>query len=418
MKFELFVAKKLQLKYVPTQPGQSAVSTLKVAMAGMILAIVIMVVAVSVVIGFKQTVVSKISNLDSHIKVFNTWYDNGGTLRSSISYSAELKRLLAPQADSRIKSVNLIGEIPCVLKSQDGFSGLRFKGVPMAYDFTFLKSCMAQGRAEIKGNGIIISKPTAEKLNLHIGDKVPVYFMSNQRVRLRKCVVNGIFSTDFTDYDEHVLIGDIAILQSVNQWNDDTGSYLEITCKSLEDVDDVASRANRYLRMQGQEGDNALPGAYHISTITDNNPTHFAWLDLLNTNIAVVLGLMTFVACFAIIACLIIVVLNRMNTIGVLKALGASNRSIQAIFICMVAKIIVRAMLIGNAIALALLLLQKYLHIVKLDPEAYFMSYVPVEFSQWLIVLNIGIFAVAVLSLLLPSLIISSIKPSSSIRFE
>lgn len=195
-------------------------------------------------------------------------------------------------------------------------------------------------------------------------------------------------------------------------------SYIGVDCKSGNDIDDVRAGIINRLTKRITSGQTSLSGEFQLSTIRESNPTHFAWLDLLNTNIAVVLGLMAFVACFSIIACLIIIVLNRINTIGVLKALGATDKSIRLIFIAIMMKILFSAIIIGNAIAFALLLIQDKFHIIKLDSESYFMNYVPVEFSWWLLILNIGIILLSAIVLLLPSYIISSIKPSKSIRFE
>ena len=418
MRFELFFAKRLQLNK-HTDDGRSALSTLNVAIVGMILAIIIMVVAVAIVTGFKSAIVYKITNLDSHIKIFNKHLDSSdNVLRSYVEYDGELSKLISPASDPRIKSVSLISEIPCVLKSPDGFSGLRFKGVSSNYDFSYLSSALTEGKADVGGNGVLVSKSTADKLQLHIGDRLYVYFMNNQQVRMRRCTINGIFNTDFDTFDEHIMMGNIKTLQSVNQWGSTTGSYLGVNCKSIDYIDAVRASIVMRLTDHISTGKSSLSGEFQVPTIRESNPTHFAWLDLLNTNIAVVLGLMAFVACFSIIACLVIVVLNRVNTIGVLKALGASNKSIRLIFIAIMMKIILRAMLIGNGIAFALLIVQDQFHLVKLNSESYFMSYVPVEFSWWLLALNIGIIILSFIALLLPSYIISSIKPAKSIRFE
>ena len=186
----------------------------------------------------------------------------------------------------------------------------------------------------------------------------------------------------------------------------------------LEDADATKESVVLNLSERVYSGNPEYSGEYSVSTIKENNPSHFSWLELLDTNIIVILGLMTFVACFAIISCLIIIILNRVSTIGTLKALGATNKSIRRIFIFILMKIIMKAMIIGNLIAFTLLLLQKHFHIITLNPETYFMSYVPIEFSSWLLLLNVGFIIVALLALLLPSMIVASISPSKAIRFE
>lgn len=416
MKAELFIAKRLQLQH--NKSGRSAVSTLNVAVVGMVLAIVIMVVAVSVVTGFKHTIVDKISSVDSHIKIFNRHYDEYGILRSSVERNEVLDRFISTATDPRIKAVNLISEIPCVLKSETAFTGLRYKGVTDSYDISFLTHSLKAGKADISGNSVMLSKATADKLCVNPGDKLYVYFMNNQRVRMRRCTVAGVFDTDLDSFDDHVLVGNISTLQSVNEWSAQTGSYISIECRNVADADAVKEVVIDRINQMTRSPESTFTGEFMISTIRESNPSHFAWLDLLNTNVYVVLGLMAFVACFSIIGCLIIVVLDHINTIGVLKALGANNANIRTIFISIMVRIILRAMIWGNATAFLLLLLQKYFHIVRLNSESYFMSYVPVEFNQWLLILNIGIFIVAFLALLIPSFIVSSISPAKTMRYE
>ncbi len=414
MKFEIQIARKLRLN----STGRSTTATLNVAVAGIVLAVVIMIVSVAVVTGFKQTVISKIGQLDSHVKVHQQQYDEMGNLHNSIEFSEEIRRLTSVD-DSKIQSVYLIGETPCVIKSEQNFSGLRFKGLPDDYDLHRISDQIKEGKADLTGNGILVSRTTADKLGIKTGDRITVYFMNPQAVKLRKCTVNGIFASDFEEYDKNVIIGNISIIQSVNRWNDRTGSYLEINCHDINDAPAVRDAIFNKIKAAAEAGATAgLSGYFQVSSIQDNNPAYFSWLDLLNMNIIVVLGLMAFVACFAIIACLIIVVLNRINTIGVLKALGATNRSIQLIFVYTTMRIIVRAMLIGNAVAFLFLFLQSRFHIVKLDASSYFMSYVPVEYSHWLIWLNAGIFVISLLSLIIPSFIVSSIQPTKTMKFE
>ena len=240
MRLELFIANKLQSSRTD-KASRSAVSTLNVAVVGMILAIVIMVVSVAVVTGFKQTIISKIGNLDSHIKVYNRPYEFDETPRSSISFSEELEKIISPKTDKRIRSANLIGEIPCVLKSPNGFAGLRFKGVPDNYDLSFLSSCLTAGKSDIRSHGVLISQSTADKLNIRTGERIDVYFMNEQKIKMRRCTVNGIFNTDFDDYDAYVMVGNLEVLQSVNRWPENTASYIEVKCNSMDDIDSVCS---------------------------------------------------------------------------------------------------------------------------------------------------------------------------------
>lgn len=416
MKFELFVANKIRLDN--SGNNRSAVSALNVAIVGMILAIVIMVVSVSVVAGFKQTITSKIENLDSHIKIYNQWADESGVIHNSISCSSSLDSLIHKGMDGLVISSNLVSEIPCVLKTDSSFAGLRFKGIGKDFDMSFLQKSLVSGRADIDGSNVLISDKIASKLFLKTGDCVSVYFMNGQNIKVRKCNVSGIYNTDFENFDNYVMIGNLSTLQSVNRWNKETATYMDVTCSSLGDVENVRNEIINRFKSLSFENQTDLTGSYIVSTIYENNPSLFAWLDLLDTNIAVVLGLMAFVASFAIIACLIIVVLNKINVIGVLKALGMTTGKIQLIFIMLVSRIVIRSVIIGNGLALVMLLIQRNFHLIKLDAESYFMSYVPVEIDGRILLINLGFVIIAVISMWMPSFIISGVTPSKSINFE
>lgn len=416
MKFELFVANKIRLDN--SGNNRSAVSALNVAIVGMILAIVIMVVSVSVVAGFKQTITSKIENLDSHIKIYNQWADESGVIHNSISCSPSLDSLIHKGTDGLVISSNLVSEIPCVLKTDSSFAGLRFKGIRKDFDMSFLQKSLVSGRADIAGSNVLISDKIASKLSLKTGDRMSVYFMNGQNIKVRKCNVSGIYNTDFESFDNYVMIGDLSTLQSVNRWDKETATYMDVTCSSLDDVENVRNEIINRFKSLSFENQTDLTGSYIVSTIYENNPSLFAWLDLLDTNIAVVLGLMAFVASFAIIACLIIVVLNKINVIGVLKALGMTTGKIQLIFIMLVSRIVIRSVIIGNGLALGVLLIQRHFHLIKLDAESYFMSYVPVEIDERILLINLGFVIIAVVSMWMPSFIISGVTPSKSINFE
>lgn len=414
MRFELFFIKKLHL-YRTGKSAESSAFTLKIATFGISLAIIIMIASIAIVSGFKSTIINKISQLEPHIELRTGEYQATNASADSISLSPELIQAINSQTGG-IKSASLVAESPCIVKTKDDFNGMILKGVTEKFDSTFLAGCITDGTYNVSGNNIIISKHIADKIKISTGNKISVFFIKDGKIKQRRLTVAGIYNTDFEDFDKAIIIGDIKIVQSVNSWNNDTGTSIDIFCNDINEAgtvrENIASSLLKSLYAQNSDK------VYQLSTIRENNSTYFAWLDLLDTNIVVILILMTIVSCFSLIAGLLIVVLNRINMIGILKSLGADNRCIRTIFIYLAEKIILRAMVIGNAAGLLLIMLQKHFHIIGLDASTYYMSYVPVEINIWLLVLNIGILIVSTAALIGPSYIIASITPAKTIKFE
>ena len=414
MRFELFFIKKLHL-YRTGKSAESSAFTLKIATFGISLAIIIMIASIAIVSGFKSTIINKISQLEPHIELRTGEYQTTNASADSISLSPELIQAINSQTGD-IKSASLVAESPCIVKTKDDFNGMVLKGVTEKFDSTFLSGCITDGTYNVSGNNIIISKHIADKIKIPTGNKISVFFIKDGKIKQRRLTVAGIYNTDFEDFDKAIIIGDIKIVQSVNSWNNDTGTSIDIFCNDINEAgtvrENIASSLLKSLYAQNSDK------VYQLSTIRENNSTYFAWLDLLDTNIVVILILMTIVSCFSLIAGLLIVVLNRINMIGILKSLGADNRCIRTIFIYLAEKIILRAMVIGNAAGLLLIMLQKHFHIIGLDASTYYMSYVPVEINIWLLVLNIGILIVSTAALIGPSYIIASITPAKTIKFE
>lgn len=414
MRFELFFIKKLHL-YRTGKSAESSAFTLKIATFGISLAIIIMIASIAIVSGFKSTIINKISQLEPHIELRTGEYQATNASADSISLSPELIQAINSQTGD-IKSASLVAESPCIVKTKDDFNGMVLKGVTEKFDSTFLSGCITEGTYNVSGDNIIISKHIADKIKIPTGNKISVFFIKDGKIKQRRLTVAGIYNTDFEDFDKAIIIGDIKIVQSVNSWNNDTGTSIDIFCNDINEAgtvrENIASSLLKSLYAQNSDK------VYQLSTIRENNSTYFAWLDLLDTNIVVILILMTIVSCFSLIAGLLIVVLNRINMIGILKSLGADNRCIRTIFIYLAEKIILRAMVIGNAAGLLLIMLQKHFHIIGLDASTYYMSYVPVEINIWLLVLNIGILIVSTAALIGPSYIIASITPAKTIKFE
>lgn len=417
MKVELFIARKLKLG----NDTKSASPSLNVATIGIVLAILIMILSVVIVLGFKSEITHKLYSINPHLKVSNAALgidDNYSTVNAHEIFKGI-------QTDTaffeNVESMSLIAEKPAILKTEEDFKGIIYRGVDDGYDWTYLKSCLTEGRLPNLADTadtreIIVSKKLSDQLRLKVGDKLFTYFIDN-KVKARRSIVVGIYNTDFDVFDKSYIIGNIKLLQSVNSWNGYTGSFVGVNLKNTERIDSNAQHLYSSLALSMIEHN--YPTLYTVSTITQNNMSYFAWLNMLDMNVIIILVLMIVVSSFTLISALLMIILERIRMIGVLKSLGCSNKMIRNIFIYLTGKLIIRSIIIGNLVGLGLALAQKYFHIIKLNPEAYYMSYVPIEINTTaIILLNIGIIIVSYIALIGPSHIVATIKPTTTMKFD
>lgn len=417
MRYELFIANRLQLG----QASQKGSPSLNVAVAGIVLAIVVMILSVVIILGFKSEINGKVLALDAHQKISNATLgidDNYSTVRGS-----EVFRNLMGDSSAlaNIKSMSLIAEKTAILKTEDDFKGVMFRGVDDGYDWDFLKSKLDAGRTpNIKSSKstteIVISKCIANQLHLKVGDKVLTYFIDN-KVKARKNEIVGIYNTDFDTFDDTYILGNIAQIQSVNGWNEDTGNYVAVNLRNTNELREQTYTLYSHLAKCVYEQQS--PTLYNVTNTYRNNISLFTWLKMLDMNVVIILALMIVVSGFTLVTALFMIILERIKMIGLLKSLGATNGSIRQIFIYLTQKLIFKSIIWGNLIGIGLALLQKNFHIVTLNPDAYYMPYVPIELNaSGLIVLNVSVIVISYITLLAPSYIISTIKPSTTIRFE
>lgn len=391
------------------------------ALAGIVLAIVVMILSLAVVLGFKQEISGKIYQLDAHLKVSNAALgldDNYATVNAQPIY----KSIMADSAMAReVQSMSLIADQPAILKTDTDFEGIVYRGVDDGYDWSYLEGNLVDGRVPVIAdtadvNEVLISRELADKLRLKVGDHVYTYFILN-KVKVRNAHIVGIVNNDFENFDKTIIVGNIRQIQDINDWTADVGHYVSVNLRDVAHVDDDAYTLYSLLALNTYT---TSSNTLHVVTNTHrNNQSFFAWLKMLDMNVAIILTLMAIVSGFTLIAAMLMIVLERIRMIGMLKALGASNTGIRNIFIFLTGKLILRALVWGNVTGLALALLQRHLHIVRLDPSAYYMPYVPIALSPlaWLL-LNVGIIVVSYLTLLGPSYIVSTIKPTATMRFE
>lgn len=417
MKFELFISRRLKLG---SSEGTASPS-LNVALAGIVLAIVIMILSIVIVMGFKREVTGKIYSLDAHVKVNNAVLGIDDNL-STVNF-AEVKQAIAAhrELEPQISSMSLIAEKPAILKTDNDFKGIMLRGVDHNFDLTFIKNHLVEGRLinfsdSVTGKEILISKTISDQLGLKPGDKILTYFIDN-KVKVRNEVVAGIFNTDFDHFDKGYILSDISLVQQVNGWNMDRGNYVGININDAENSEDFAYKTFGALAQWVYENNTST--LFNVTHTKSNNMQFFAWLGMLDMNVVIILVLMMIVSGFTLISALLMIVLERIKMVGMLKALGASNRSIRNIFIYLTQKLIFKSLIIGNLVGIGLALIQKYFHVVRLDAETYYMPYVPIHIDvPTLLLLNVGIIVISYLTLLGPSYIISTIKPTTTMRFE
>lgn len=410
MKFELFIANRLKAGYNMKESSNSMPS-IGIAVLGMTLALVIMIFSIVIVCGFKKEISNKIYSLDAHIKITKPAYTQSRNSPALLLSDDLTEQVLSI---NNVKSICLIGEKPAVLKTNDSFKGVIYKGVADNFDWSYIKNALIDGRIpsdSIKGlSEVVISNHISKELNLSIGDKVPTYFIDN-KIKARNSIITGIYNTDFEDFDNIFIIGNIRQIQSINQWNTNQGDYIAVSCDNTGNIKQVNDNIKELLANEFYQ--------YEATNIVDNNASYFTWLDLLDMNVVIILIIMIIVSSFTLISCLLMIVLERINMIGILKTLGTSNYSIRQIFIITTNRLIWKALILSNFIAIALCYIQDKYHIIKLNPEAYYIEYVPVDINwTYIIAFNIAVIIISYLSLLVPSHVISTIEPKKTILFE
>ena len=324
------------------------------------------------------------------------------------------------QASPGVQHIQRFAIKPGMLKTDDDFQGIILKGIGQEYDTTFLANHLIEGVIPLftdtaSSGQVLISKQVADKMGVHVGDRINTYYIE-QNVRARRFTVSGIFQTNFAEYDDRFFITDIYTASRLNNWKDaDWVSGLEIRISPDASLEQCADEVGAFINSQTDRYGNA----YLAQSIDQLYPSIFAWLEVLNTNVVVILVLMLGVAGFTMISGLLILILERTNMIGLLKALGATDQIIRRTFLYFSSFLILKGLFWGNLVGIILCLVQKYAGIIRLDPQTYYVEVVPIQLDiPLLLLLNVLTLAVSVFMLVGPSLLISRIKPAKAIRFE
>ena len=415
MNWKLFIARRI---YKKNEGGREVSKpAVRIAMLGIAIGLAIMIVSIAVVIGFKHQVRDKVVGIGSDIVISNFEAQNTYETSPIVANDSLFAQL---QTLEGVRHLQRYSTKPGMIMTDTDFEGMVLKGISTEYDLSFIKRHLIEGEIPlftdtVASQQVLISQTNALKLKLKVGDKIYTYFVDDDHIRARRLTIAGIYQTNFTTYDELFLISDIYTVNRLNNWKTDQVSGVEIQVKDYDKLEDVRELVHEKVDVQTDK----YGGIYFTQSIEDLHPEIFAWLGLLDMNVWVILILMIGVAGFTMISGLLIIILERTNMIGVLKALGANNWSIRNIFLNFSMFLIGKGMLIGNVIGLLLCFLQYQFHIIKLDPSTYYVSYVPIEMNWGIfILLNICTFIVSVLMLIGPSYLIAHIHPAKSIRFE
>ena len=411
----LFLARRIYKdkgdKYKVSRPA------IRIATIGVAIGLAVMVVTVSVGLGFKHTIRDKVVGFGSHIQV-----ENFLALQSTDPYPIcvddSLMRVL--RSTDGVKHVERFALTQGILKTDSDFLGMTFKGVGPEYDFTFIRQNLVAGDIpefsdQSSHYKLLVSQMTADKLKLAVGDKVYAYFISNNDVRARRFTVSGIYQTNLTLFDQSLCFTDLYTAVRLNNWLDGQCTGAEITVADFGRLEETAANVvERVNRTPDKYGD-----ILTSQTIDEAYPQIFSWLDLLDINVWIILALMVCVAGFTMISGLLIIILERTQMIGTLKALGARNSTVRHTFLWFAAFIIGRGLLFGNIIGIGIVLLQEYTGVVSLDPTSYYVSTAPMELNvPFIVLLNVATLLISLFVLIAPSYLISHIHPAKSMRYE
>ena len=415
MNLPLFLSRKI---YGQQDEGQEVSRpAIRIAMLGVTIGLAVMIVTVSVVLGFKHTIRDKVVGFGSHIQVPNVM-SAGSTTPFSVCIVDSMMQVL--QGIEGVKHVERYAMTQGILKTDDEFLGVMFKGVGQEYESHFLEQHLVEGELPQFSDSttkypLVISKTMSDKLNLHAGDRVFAYFINKDDVRTRRFTISGIYETNMKRFDDIICLTDLYATRRLNSWEDDECSGAELLINDFDELetvsDNVIDQVNRT--------EDRMQNSFTSMNIRELYPQVFSWLELLDINVWIILALMVCVAGFTMISGLLIIILERTQMIGVLKALGARNKTIRHTFLWFAVFIIGQGLLWGNLLGIGIVLLQQYSGLITLDAQTYYVSEAPMELNIPLILLlNAATLVISIFVLVAPSYLVSRIHPAQSMRYE
>jgi lipoprotein-releasing system permease protein len=407
MQFESFLARRM----LRGHKSGTSTGVVRLAVISVALGIAVMIVAVAVVVGFKQQIRDKVIGFVAHIQI--------EPLSSNFSYEErpfvpDEKLLESLRSFPEIKAVQPVAVKPGLVKTKEQIQGVALKGVDLSYDWSYLRQYLSAGLIPNYAdsnqiNMVLVSAELARRLQLAIGDPLRMWFVSGEppKARGRRFEVAGIYQTGLAEFDERYVFCNIKHIRRLNNWDEDMVGSLEISMFDISKLDKLADEL--YYN---------LPAELTANTARQRFPHIFDWLDLQDMNVVIIIILMVLVSGITVVSTLLIIILERTAAIGMLKAMGAANTLVQRMFLIMSARIVIKGMVWGNLLAIALIQLQLHFGLFPLPEESYYLTHVPVHFNLWhLSLINAGTLLLWLFSLLIPTRIITRISPARAVRF-
>jgi len=410
LNYELFVAKRI----ISGKEHKSNISSpiIKIAIAAISLGIIIMMISMATGAGLQQKIRDKMSGFKGHIQITN--YDNNNSDVSTVP--VDIRQPFYPEFKGikGIKNIQVFANRPGLIRTKTDFEGIVFKGVSTDYDWSFFKEYLVEGTVpdfnQPRTRDVLLSTTLINRLQLKLNDTIRATFFKGANDKLpsnRKYVITGIYNTGFLEFDQSMMIGDVREVQTLNKWSKNQVGGFEVLIDDFNELD-----------TKGLEIYESIDSRLDARTIVSNYPAIFEWINLFDNNIWFIIAIMILVAGINMITALLVLILERVPMIGILKALGSTNWSIRKVFLYNATYLILKGLFWGNLIGLSILLLQQQFGFITLDPETYYVSQVPVNIEVIpMILLNLGTLVLCFAMLLVPSVIITKIEPSKSIRF-
>jgi len=415
MNLPLFIARRMYSSDGHRQ--EVSRPAIRIATVGVAIGLAVMIITVSVILGFKHTIRDKVVGFGSHIRIESFMAQQTASPMPICINDTLMRRL---KGTTGVKSIALYSMTQGILKTQGDFMGVAIKGVGKDYDLHFLQQHLVEGKMPAIGKDnasyeLLLSRMIADKLSLKTGERIFAYFLGNDDVRVRKFTISGIYETNMTQFDQMLCFTDYRIPVRLNGWEQDQCSGAEIIVSNFDQLNEVAREIQETVNHETDRYGEALTS----QTIIEAYPQIFQWLELLDINVWIILTLMVCVAGFTMISGLLIIILERTQMIGMLKALGARNAAIRHTFLWFAVFIISRGLILGNLLGVGLVILQQQTGFIRLDPANYYVDRAPMELN-WTIILalNAATLIICILVLIAPSFLISHIHPARSMRYE
>ncbi len=411
LNLEYFIAKRIQSS--TAYKNSVSAPIIKIAIAAIAIGVIVMLIAIATGVGLQRKIKEKVSAFNGHVTIALFDRNNSITTVKPISIHQDFypKFNEAPQ----VEHIQAVATKGAMIRTEKDFEGIIFKGIGLDYKWEYFSDFIISGQApdldtDKASKEILISDDIARRLQLEVGDKAPTFFMRSDRSTpiAKAFVISGIYDSGLEEYDSKFVLGDLRHIQKINKWNEDEVGNFEVFIADFDQLDDV-----------GKLIQTKTPFNLNARTLTQQFPSMFQWLSLLDSNIYGIIGIILVVGIINMITALLVLILDRTRMIGVLKSLGASNWTVRKIFLYNAMNLVLQGLIIGNILGIGLIAVQYFFSPITLDPQNYYVTQAPVYISWYhVLLLNAGTFVVCLLSLLLPSYVASKISPVKAMRFE